>query len=185
MIHAMTARSNPRLIFLGLLLLALPVFGIILLLTVSGIGGVIGLLASGFIAYQITQYMLPKVRARIETSDNGIVCTRPGSDDIAFCWPEVTQAGLIRQKSEKPSIFVYNENTDQLVLIPQEFSDFDQLLACVRQQAPFQDVQLDAAESIQDWLRQCLKISPPDVGEPNDEHDEQAASTDDIDVVPR
>ncbi len=159
MIHTMTVRSNPRLILLGLLLIALPLFGLILLFTITGIGGIIGLLASGFITYQVAKFMIPQVRTRIETDEGGIMCSRPDSDTVDFRWSEVTHAGFVRQKSEKPSIFLYNEKEDRLTIIPQEFSDFDQLLARVKQQTPFQEIRLDATDSIHGWLRRHLNIT--------------------------
>lgn len=158
MIHKMTLRSNPRLILFGLLVPGVPLLGVFLLVFLGGIWGIVALLGCSFFTYQFTTFMLPHVRIRIETTEDGITCIRPGNYNIAFQWPEVSHAGLVRQESQKPSIFLYSEEHDRFVTISEEFSNFEQLLATVKEHTPFQEIQLAKTDSIQEWLRQQLHI---------------------------
>jgi hypothetical protein len=93
MIHKMTVRSNPRLILFGLLVVGVPLLGVALFWFLRGIIGIVAVLGAGFFTYQLITFILPSLRVRIETSSDGIRCTRPGNDDIAFAWSEVTHAG--------------------------------------------------------------------------------------------
>lgn len=160
MIHKMTVRSNPRLILFGGLVIGVPLLGVALFWFLKGIVGIVALLGAGFFTYQFTTFVLPSLRVRIETSADEIRCRRPGNDDIAFRWSEVTHAGLVHQKSHRPSLFLYAEEHDRFVLISKEFSHFDRLLAEVKKQTPFQEIQIDKADSIQAWLRRELHIAP-------------------------
>lgn len=160
MIHRMTLRSNPRLIWLYLLLAAMPLFGLAVFLSVQGIVGVIGLIAAGFITYQLVTFTRERVRARLETTADGLRCIRPGAETLDLRWPDVTQAGLARQRGEKPALFLYAEAQDRLLMLPREFSDFDQLVAHVRQHAPFEELELEPDDSLREWLAQRLGITP-------------------------
>ena len=174
MIHKMTVRSNPRLILFGALVVGVPLLGVALFWFLRGIIGIAAGLAAGFFTYQLITFILPSLRVRIETSSDGIRCIRPGNDDIAFRWSEITHAGLVHQKSQKPSLFLYGEEHDRFVEISKEFSDFDLLLTMVKKQTPFQEIRLEKADSIQDWLRRELHITPnaaSDVNTSNDDSD--------------
>jgi hypothetical protein len=168
----MTVRSNPRLILFGAVVVGMPLLGVALFCFLKGIIGLAAVLGAGFFTYQLITFMLPSLRVRIETSSDEIRCIRPGNDDIAFEWSEVTHAGLVHQKSHKPSLFLYSEAHDRFVEISKEFSDFDHLLATVKEQTPFQEIRLDKADSIQDWLRRELHITPNDAGDVNASNNE-------------
>ena len=162
MIHRITLRSNPRLLFFWLFIIVVSLGGIVLFLSLRGIGGVIALLGAGFVTYQFVKFIIPHLRSRIETTAQGITCVRPGSTDIAFRWQEITHAGLVSQPSHKLSIFLYNEEEDQLALIPEEFSDFQELLMTVKDHTSVQDIRLEKTDSIQEWLRRQLHVEPDD-----------------------
>jgi hypothetical protein len=160
---------------MGIFVLVVPLFGVLVFWYLRGIVGVVSLLAAGFVTYQFIRFIIPILRSRVETSDQKITCIRPGSEDIVFRWTEVSHAGLVSQKSHKPSIFLYNEKIDQYATIPQEFSHFEQLLATVKKHTLIQDIQLDKTDTIQEWLRRELHIEPENAND-SEESDESELS---------
>lgn len=156
--HRITLRSNPRLALLGLLIAGLPLFGLLLLLYLRSVIGIAVLIGSGYISYQLIKFLIPLMKSRIETSEEGITCHLSEKTPIVFQWNEITHAGLCRQPWQKPCLFVYQETNDQLVIIPQEFSHFDLLTDEIQKKTPYQEIRLEKGDTLQRWLKEQLDL---------------------------
>lgn len=158
MTHKVTLRSNPRLLFLGGFIVGLPVSGLLLFLYLGGLIGVLAILGSLFISYQIIRFLISHMRSRIETTEDGIQCRLSGNNDVSLRWEDISHAGFCHEKRQKPCVFLYDETDDKFVIIPREFSDFDHLLNIIKQKTLLQEIELAKNESIKDWLRKQLDI---------------------------
>ena len=157
MVHRITLRSNPRLLFLWLIIVGLPVIGILMLIKLGRLGGIIAIIGAGIVSYHFLQFTISQMKHTIETSEEGITCHLSASKEAHLSWNNISCAGFCRQKGVKPFIFLYSEQDDQLVIIPREFSDFNTLIEEIKDKTNFQEIQLSKDEMIEDWLRDQLE----------------------------
>jgi len=82
----------------------------------------------------------------------------PDGELLVFSWDQVTAAGYCTEERGRPFLFGYREEGDKLVTIPKEYGDFEALFATIKQRAPFQELTLSRGETIQERLKEMLKI---------------------------
>lgn len=169
MIHRMTFQSNPRLMIVALLIVGLPVAGIWATIYWADRGGILGLALAGYLVYHLVKFIIPQISSRLETSETGLTCSLSGREPLVFRWEDVTFAGLCQRKGERPTIFLYDRQNDHMLSIPNEFSHFNALMQTVRDHtsASYQEINLEKAESLKDWLRKQLEhdLPNPQTGE--------------------
>ena len=167
--HTITIASNPRMIILFLIVIALPAAGILLLIFAGTLLGIIALAGAAYLDYLLMRFFRNHMNSWVETSDTELVCRMPDGDLLVFPWDQISAAGYCTQQRGRPFLFIYKEKTDKLVTIPKEYGGFENLLSTIKQripqQTPFQALSLGRGETIQDRLKQMLRIdSTEDAG---------------------
>ncbi|MEW5814601.1 MAG: hypothetical protein AB1798_04280 [Spirochaetota bacterium] len=160
MVHRITLSSNPKVVVIFFILIALPVAAILAFLIVGILGGIIAVVISAYLDFQIIRFLRASLESRVETNKESICFNMGNNERQEFGWTEITHAGLCLKQGEKPQIFVYNENDDKLICIPKEFSSFDNLLETVKLQTgdKFEEFILEKGETLQDKLINALGL---------------------------
>ena len=156
--HTITLTSNPRMIILFLIVIALPAAGILLLIFAGTLLGIIALAAAAYLDYSILRFFSNHMKSWVETTDSELKCQMPDGELLVFSWDQVTAAGYCTQERGRPFLFVYREKGDKLVTFPKEYGDFEALFATIKQRTPFQELTLSRGETIQERLKQMLQI---------------------------
>ena len=160
--HTITLTSNPRLIILFLIVIALPAAGVLLLVFAGTLIGIIALAAAAYLDYSMIRFFRNHLNSWVETTDTELKCRMPDGEMLVFSWDQVTAAGYCTQERDRPFLFVYREEGDKLVTIPKEYGDFQTLLSAIKERTPFQELTLSRGETIQERLKQMLKIESPE-----------------------
>ena len=160
--HTITLTSNPRLIILFLIVIALPAAGVLLLVFAGTLIGIIALAAAAYLDYSMLRFFRNHLNSWVETTDTELKCRMPDGEMLVFSWDQVTAAGYCTQERDRPFLFVYREEGDKLVTIPKEYGDFQTLLSAIKERTPFQELTLSRGETIQERLKQMLKIESPE-----------------------
>jgi hypothetical protein len=155
--HTITIASNPRMVILFLLVIALPVAGVLLLIFAGTLLGIIVLAAAAYLDYTLLRFFRNHMKSWVETTDTELKCRMADGDLLVFSWGQVTSAGYCTQERGRPFLFVYREEGDKLVTIPKEYGDFEALFSTIKQRTPFQELSLDRGETIQERLKQMLQ----------------------------
>jgi hypothetical protein len=159
--HTITIASNPRMIILFLVVIALPAAGILLLIFAGTLIGIIALAAAAYLDYSLLRFFGNHMKSWVETTDTELKCQMPDGDLLVFSWDQVTVAGFCTQERGRPFLFVYKEEEDKLVTIPKEYGDFEALWSTIKQRTPFQELSLRRGETIQERLKQMLQTESP------------------------
>ena len=163
MTHRVTLASNPRILLLALVLLALPALGALLLMYAGTLVGLLALAAAAYLDYTMIRYLVRNLRSRVVTSDTRISCRLPDGQELDFPWKAITIAGHCVQKGSRPFLFVYDQRMDKIVTIPDEYSDFPTLQEELRRRLPagvFCEVVLQQGQTIAERLRPLLAEEP-------------------------
>ena len=160
--HTITLISNPRMIILFLIVIALPAAGILLLIFAGTLVGIIALAAAAYLDYSMLRFFRNHMNSWVETTDTELKCQMPDGELLVFSWDRVTAAGYCTQERGRPFLFVYREKGDKLVTIPKEYGNFQILLSTIKERTPFQELTLNRGETIQERLKQMLKIESPE-----------------------
>jgi hypothetical protein len=163
--HTITLTSNPRLIILFLVVVALPVAGVLLLIFAGTIVGIIALAGAAYLDYSMLRFFRNHMKSWVETSDRELKCQLPDGDLLVFSWDQVSAAGYCTQERGRPFVFVYKEDGDKLVTIPKEYGDFEALLSTIKKRTDFKEFSLKRGETIQDRLKRMLEIDSAEVAE--------------------
>jgi len=156
--HTITIASNPRMIVLFLIVVALPAAGVLLLIFAGTLVGIIALAAAAYLDYSMLRFSRNHMKSWVETTDSELKCQMPDGELLVFSWDQVTAAGYCTQERSRPFLFVYREEGDKLVTIPREYGDFRVLYDTVEQRTDFQQLSLARGETIQERLKQILQI---------------------------
>ena len=101
------------------------------------------------------------LKSWVETTDTELKCRMPDGELLNFSWDKVTTAGYFTQERGRPFLFVYREEEDKLVSIPEEYSEFETLYSQIKERTPFKELSLARGETIQERLKEMLNIEPP------------------------
>lgn len=171
--HRITLSSNPRMIILILFMIALPAVGILLLVFVGIFLGIIALAAAAYLDYTTLRFFRNHLNSWVETTDTELKCRMPDGELLVFSWDAVTAAGAFTQEKGRPFLFVYQEEGDKLVTIPEEYNEFEALYSQVKGRTPFQELSLARGETIQERLKEMLNIETPAETEGHKEEDSE------------
>ena len=167
--HTITFSSNPRLILLFLVVIALPAAGVLLLVFAGTLIGIIALAGAAYLDYSMLRFFRNHMKSWVETSDRELKCQLPDGELLMFSWDQVSAAGYCTQERGRPFLFVYKEDGDKLVTIPKEDGDFEALYSTIKRRTSFQQVSLASGETIQEHLKQMLEIDSAEVAETREE----------------
>jgi hypothetical protein len=156
--HTITISSNPRMILLFLIVIALPAVGVLLLIFAGTFIGIIALAAAAYLDYSMLRFFRNHMKSWVETTGSELRCQMPDGELLVFSWDQITAAGYCTQEKGRPFLFIYREEGDKLVTIPREYGDFQTLYDTVEQHTDFQKLSLTRGETIQERLKQILQI---------------------------
>lgn len=156
--YTVSLGSNPRLWILVAIAALVAVTAIAVFLAFGPIAGAVGLLVALYIDYQLIKFLRLQLSSYIEISDESSTCMTASGDLIVFEWSSVTHAGLCSTKSGRSTIFLYNEDEDKLVTIPDTFSKLDLLTRDVSSHVDLTRHTLAANETVRDYLRKLLDV---------------------------
>lgn len=158
--HTITVASNPRMIILFLIVIALPAAGILLLIFAGTLPGILALAGAAYLDYLLLRFFRNHMNSWVETSDTELTCQMPDGDLLVFPWDQVSAAGYCSQQRGRPFLFIYKEKGDKLVTIPKEYGGFEALASTIKQRTPFHEFSLGRDETIQERLQQMLNLEP-------------------------
>jgi hypothetical protein len=153
MVYRISLASNPRLILIFLIILALPAAGVAAVIFLGIFWGIVTCAAALFMDYHLCRYTLNILKSRVRTDDEGIRCITPDKEELFFPWDAVTYAGSCREKGDRPSLFLYSEAENKFLKIPDEYSQFHQLEAELRNKTDFRKVDLEDDMTLADYLK--------------------------------
>lgn len=154
MTYRITWRSNPRIIAAFVVVPALPIMGIVSFLVLPPLAGVIATAVGVYIAYQIAKFLRGSLASTIVTRSDGITIEASG-EVSEYTWSEITYAGLYRETNGKPTLFVYNEPSDRLITVPDEYGSFEQMVEEVQRGVgeSFERLDIASNKTLSDYLR--------------------------------
>ena len=170
--HTITIASNPRIILVFLIAVALPVGVVLLAIFFHVFLGIIVTAVAGYIAYHLLKFGISNFKSWIETSDEGITIRIGNDEPQHLTWEEITHAGAVTQPKSKDQLFVYAEERDRLFAIPSEYSRFEELKQRIARSlgdmTVFEEVELEATASISDYLREKVGVTEEPTDPPSE-----------------
>ena len=163
MTYRITLRSNPRLLLLFTVMTSVPVTGIVLLALQLITLGLIVTIVGIYFAYQMLKLVRSTLRSRVVTSEESINYDFGKGDAHEISWSAVTHSGTFGKTSRSRTVFVYAEEGDRLLSVPDEYEGFEALVEEI--EAPtgpvFETIDLATETSISDYLRERVGGSNP------------------------
>ena len=157
----MTVRSNPRILVVVTVIPVILLVGIGLFFLLGVSYGLIALALALLTAWSVLRFIRRQLAARISTTEDQIVFTRRGGEEILFPWHKVRLSGIAiaeepRRRAPRNGrrLFVYNDQDDRLISVTDEFEDLDGLAAELRARTDFRDIALSRGETLNDKLRE-------------------------------
>ncbi len=157
MIYRITLKTNPRLFILIAILALIPATIIAVFLTFGALPGFVGLLVGGYIEYQLIKFLRLQLASMVEIADDGAHCLTSAGENLHFRWGSVSHAGLCTDPKGRKTVFLYNEEDDKLITIPDSFASLDQLSQEILQHVQLEEYDLGIGESVQSRLRSLLR----------------------------
>ena len=161
---------------------ALPAIGIVTFFFLPPAVGVILTGVGALFGYNLFKLSRSTLQSRIVTSESSVTFDFGKGHADEFIWEQITHAGTFREPKGKRMVFVYEEPSDRLVTIPDEYESYDQLVEEIRigTSSVFETVDLATQASLNDYLRNQMEPDEPD--EPADEEISEGETTTDDSV---
>jgi hypothetical protein len=153
MIYRISFSSNPRIILIIFILLALPAAGVAAFIFLGILWGIILCAGALFLDYHLLRYTINVLKSQVSTDEEGLRCITPNKEEVFFPWDEISIAGRYREERERPSLFLYSAAADRFLKIPDEYSHFHKLEEEIRSKTDFQEVELKDGMSLEDYLK--------------------------------
>ena len=171
MTYRITIRSNPRVIGIFILVPALPAIGVVTFFLLPPVVGVILTGVGALFGYNLFKLSRSTLQSKIITSETSVIFDFGQGHADEFTWEQITHAGTFREPKGKRMVFVYEEPTDRLVTIPDEYESYDQLVEEVKNgtASVFEKVDLATQASLTDYLRGQLESDEPSDEDSSDE----------------
>lgn len=157
MLYRITIMSAPKIVLLGFFI---PVLGFAAFLSFPFLGivpGIISVIIVGYVNYIAIRYIYKKMRTSLETSADGFSLDLHGEEHFNFGWKDIMCAGLCSDEKGRRVLFVYIEETDKLIIIPEELNRFDELVDEMKRKLVFHRFTLTADETLKDKVKQLLE----------------------------
>ena len=138
---------------------ALPAIGIVTFFFLPPIVGVILTAVGGLFGYNLLKLSRSTLQSKVVTSESSVTFDFGKGHADEFMWDDITHSGTFREPKGKHMVFVYEEPTDRLVTIPDEYEAYDRLVEEVRvgTSSVFETVDLATQASLNDYLRSRLE----------------------------
>lgn len=153
MIHKPTERFTKKrtLVYAGTILVFAAAVSSIFVL--GPIVGIILTVLIGFVGYQLFRLMKVQAESYLKTDEEGMVCKTALGEEIEIAWSEVDQAGLAVDDRGRRFAFVYRDLDDTLITLPDDYSDFDALVAELESRYSLRRFELEPKQSVEEYLK--------------------------------
>jgi hypothetical protein len=155
LIHRITVRSNPRLLFVPLVIAGIVGVAVALIFA-SPVLGVIALALAGYIAFILVRFIGKQLKCSVQVLEDGVSLDLYGEDKLHMAWEDMSHRGTASDAKRRSALFFYREDADKLLVVPDEFERFDELVAEVRRHGDLLELTLEEGETVQDRLRQLV-----------------------------
>jgi len=168
----MTLLSNPRLAIFVLIMAVLLATGIAVFFLMPPLYGVAATGIAAFIDWTVFKILRRQLRTTVTVDGDGVRFNLYGEERIDIPWNEATMVGLavdadVRGRRAR-QLFFYAEGVDRLMVVPEEFARFADLVAETRRRSPaFRDLELAAGETLKERLRSFVTPPPASTPQPD------------------
>jgi hypothetical protein len=159
----MTLRSNPRILFIYVLVPVLLAAGAGAIFLLGPLFGFLALAAAGFLVWQMLKLTRRQLATRVETLTDGILFVMHGEEKVSFPWEKIRIAGMAieqdgkgRTRARDRRLFVYNEQDDRMFALSGEFENLDSLANELREHTEFREIVLATGETLKSKLRELV-----------------------------
>ena len=163
MVYRMTVRSNPRILAVYIILPLIVGAGAVAPFVLGVLFGLVALAAALFFVWQLLKLTRRQLATRIETLTDEVVFNLHGDEKISFPWDKIRIAGLALQtdvadtrRRNNRRLFIYNEETDRMFVVTDEFESLDRLAAELREKTDFRELELSPGETLKERLRELV-----------------------------
>ena len=169
--YRITVRSNPRVFAVVAFIIVLPAIGVVLFIVTTPLLGVIGIVVGSYFSYSFFKLLRGILISRIRITDASMVFYFGKKDVDTFSWDEISFAGAYTLKGKNEHLFVYAEEGDRLVTVPQEYEDFAGIKENMKSRltnAEFTEFAFEDDDELKEYLREQIKVDEPVADEPDD-----------------
>ncbi len=165
MIYKTTIKTNPKILLLFLIMAVLLAAGILTMVILGILPGIIILVIAVYLDYHLVKFIRLQLNSYIKETSEGIECLTTTNEKIYIPWDEINYSGTFNHGSqEKRYIFVYSDEQDQLLTIPDEYENIDKLLSSLSNRFSLLHLNLDQHETIQDKLKEIISDNTGSTG---------------------
>jgi len=118
--------------------------------------GVIALAVSAYIGYHLMKFFVHTIHSHVRTSDEGMVCVTSTGTEVRLKWVNLTHAGWFYQGDTPRQLFVYAEEEDDLVTLPNQYERLSELADEVQERVELMELRTPADVEVGDALRDKL-----------------------------
>ena len=165
MTYRMTIRSNPKLLIVPAVIVVL--FGCALAAFAVGPAlGIIGLVVAAYLSFILARFVQKQLRCAVEVREEGFSLDLYGEEKVKIVWEQVSHLGTAREQRGRRVLFLYREDEDKLLQVPDEFERFDELVAEVAPHGQMMEIELEQDETLKDRLRSIVGGEDPEPNPP-------------------
>ena len=158
MIHRISLWARPKIFLIPVFFILIFAGGIFIAFAVNLILGLLIALGAAFFLYQtFNKIIKPIIKGIIETREEGIYYHTGYGKTTAFPFKEITHAGLCTDKNNKEYIFLYNEDIDSHISIPDDYNNFDVIKNCIKENTDLEIYSLKPGQVVMDLLKEKFK----------------------------
>ncbi|MFP4382830.1 MAG: hypothetical protein ACLFSE_02210 [Spirochaetia bacterium] len=128
---------------------------VLLIVFASPILGVIALLISLYFDYNIFSFIRLQKKSYVEADEDGIACLTPSSESVYMEWKDLTCAGTYTQ-GKSSGLYLYAEEPDQLLIIPDEYSRLDILEETVSSNMEMKHLSVEPGTNLREKIKEHL-----------------------------
>jgi len=151
MIYRFNMKKSPRSIIVILLSFIFALGAFISLLYLQFPWNVIFAALSVFFSIFFWKTTKKQKQSHIQTHDEGISGITGFGEKISLDWSTISHQGIWNTKPR--TLFLYSEEDDQLLVIPDEYTQFDQLLADIQKRFTLKELGRDDISSVHEYLK--------------------------------
>lgn len=150
-------KSYSKLIMILVALGVVLGIGIYLMVKVNTVLGLLLVAGSIYVIYILLKYLIRHRASRVLSSVEGIRVNFYNEDEFLFRWDKLRIFGLCKYSNGVRSVFLYDEDEDKFVEIPDSLGNFDNLVSEFMEHEGFMEITLDKGESLKDRLKKLIE----------------------------